>query len=85
MGSNESVGEAGFFPVTAAVAEDGSSSSVSEPLRSSSQLSATGLDLGFCAGFCGAVGDSLRCVRVLAISGNNALSIAILSVTFVFF
>jgi hypothetical protein len=45
-----------------------SSVSVSEPL-SSSQLSATGLDFGFCAGFCGEVAESSRLPSVEAISG----------------
>jgi hypothetical protein len=42
--------------------------SVSEPDDSRSQLSATGLDLGLCSGFCGTVVLSLRCERVAAIS-----------------
>ena len=44
--------------------------SVSEELRapSSSQLSATGLDLGFLSGFSGCEGESLRLPRVFAIS-----------------
>lgn len=44
--------------------------SVSEELRasSSSQLSATGLDLGFLRGFSGCEGESLRLPRVFAIS-----------------
>jgi hypothetical protein len=46
----------------------GSSVSVSEEEESASQVSATGLDFGFCAGFWGEVGESLRCVRVDAIS-----------------
>ena len=47
-----------------------SSVSVSEPLASSSQLSATGFDFGFEAGFWGAVVESLRLPRVSAISGG---------------
>ncbi len=44
--------------------------SVSEPEDSRSQLSATGLDLGLCRGFCGTVVESLRWERVVAISGK---------------
>lgn len=44
--------------------------SVSEPDDSRSQLSATGLDLGLCAGFCGTVVESLRCESVVAISSG---------------
>jgi hypothetical protein len=61
MGSRESCGE--LFDGML-----GSSVSVSEPSRS--QLSATGLDLGLWAGFWGLVVDSLRCVRVDAISAQ---------------
>lgn len=43
--------------------------SVSEPDDSRSQLSATGLDLGLCSGFCGTVVLSFRCESVDAISG----------------
>jgi hypothetical protein len=44
--------------------------SVSEPDDSRSQLSATGLDLGLCRGFCGTVVESFSCDRVFAISGE---------------
>jgi hypothetical protein len=68
MGSRESCGE----DFDAAL---GSSVSVSEPSRS--QLSATGLDFGLAAGFCGLVVESLRCVRVEAISGAIVSTYAI--------
>lgn len=55
---------AGLVPVPASV-------SVSEPDDSRSQLSATGLDLGLCRGFCGTVVESLSCDRVFAISGET--------------
>lgn len=62
MGSSESWGDAADLDVF------WSSVSVSEPEDTSSQLSATGLLLGFCAGFCGAVVEIWRCESVLAIS-----------------
>lgn len=62
MGSSESRGEpAETFAGAVTV-------SVSESDSPSSQLSATGLDFGFEAGFCGVLVESLRCVRVEAIS-----------------
>lgn len=61
MGSRESCGED-------LVGRSDSSVSVSEPETSSSQLSATGFDLGGCAGFWGALVESLRWERVEAIS-----------------
>lgn len=61
MGSRESCGEL-------LVASSASSVSVSEPETSSSQLSATGFDLGLCAGFWGLLVDSLRCESVEATS-----------------
>jgi hypothetical protein len=59
IGSRESRGD---------FAGGAASVSVSEPEDSRSQLSATGLDFGFEAGFCGVVVESLRCVSVEAIS-----------------
>lgn len=65
MGERESRGEL-------AEAFDGSISvSVSEPELSSSQLSATGFDLGFSAGFWGTLVESWRCERVDAISSRR--------------
>jgi hypothetical protein len=54
---------AGLVPVPVSV-------SVSEPDDSRSQLSATGLDLGLCRGFCGTVVESFSCDSVFAISGG---------------
>jgi hypothetical protein len=51
----------------------GESVSVSEEEESASQVSATGLDFGFCAGLSGEVGERARWVRVEAISGAGVL------------
>jgi hypothetical protein len=63
MGSSESRAEALLGGL------DSVSTSVSEPEPSSSQLSATGFDLGLWAGFCGVLVDSWRWASVDAISG----------------
>ena len=67
-GCRESCGE----PFCADLPRSTSSVSVSDPLSSASQLSATGLDLGFCAVFCGCEAESSRLPRVFAISGVTA-------------
>lgn len=65
IGSRESRGE------RAEVFAGSTSVSVSEPEASSSQLSATGLDLGFDAGFWGTLVESLRWESVDAISDDH--------------
>ena len=71
IGSRASWGESALFfnVLTCSV-------SVSEPLWASSsrsQLSATGLDFGFCAVFCGCEVESWRLPRVSAISVHKGL------------
>jgi hypothetical protein len=56
---------------------DGLSVSVSEPLESSSQLSATGFDFGACAVFCGIVEESSRCLRVETMSIIDKFGVAV--------